>query len=100
MIIEKRCRICYRLLERKRLKSYPHSATCGAGRCSLENKKRVHNDCALRTKRARAAKKELAQRAPQAVERGAFDAFLASARKNVTGGLRRAARVFGAFFSG
>ena len=90
MITEKRCRICYRLLERKRLASYPHSATCGVASCAKENKKRVHNDCALRLKRARAAKKEPAQRAPIATERGVIDTVLSAIRRTALGALRRA----------
>ena len=88
---EKRCVICARLIDPKRRAGWPHAATCGKPACAKENRRRVHNDLALRLKRQRAAKKELAQRAPQTGDRGAFDAFLASARKNVTGGLRRAA---------
>ena len=96
MMTEKRCRICYRLLERKRLESYPHSATCGVASCAKENKKRVHNDCALRLKRQRAAKKEPAQRAPIATERAAIDTFLAAVRRRASGALRWAALTLGA----
>ena len=92
MMTEKRCTICARLIDPKRLASYPHSATCGAGGCSKENRRRVHNNLALRLKRARAAKKELAQRAAQTHGRASVDTSLPRTWADALGALVRAAR--------
>ena len=63
MITEKRCTICSRLILAKRRATYPHAKTCGKRMCYVDNRRRVHNELTLRIKRrARAAKKELAQR--------------------------------------
>ena len=59
---EKRCTICSRLIDPKRLASYPHARTCGERYCYATNRRRVHTELTLRIKRrARAAKKEQAE---------------------------------------
>ena len=58
---ERRCTICARLIDPKRLASYPHARTCGERYCYATNRRRVHTELTYRSKqRARAAKKEQA----------------------------------------
>ena len=98
-MIDKRCSVCSRLIAKQRLVTYHRATTCGKRECFLENRRRVHNDLALHSKRRRLGKTP-AVREPVAPERGLVDAFLWAVRKTASGALTRAARAFGAFCSG
>ena len=98
-MIDKRCSVCSRLIAVRRQSTFPHARTCGARTCFLENRRRVHNDLALLTKRRRLGKTP-AVREPIEAERGATHTFLSAVRRTAAGALTRAARAFGAFCSG
>ena len=71
---DRRCTICFRLLQPQRRAKFHSAVTCGKSECEIANRRRVHSGHALLSqRRARAAKKAQVEWAHQTNERAAVD---------------------------